>query len=90
MRTYGGVEVELEAFLTSALDGDEWSASRLGRFTLRKRAPSTHWIGWVGPGAGNEEENICPCRKSNPDRPVRSLVTAIVTKLRATACVQIS
>jgi hypothetical protein len=31
--------------LTSALDGGEWSASRPGRFTPRKRTPSTHWIG---------------------------------------------
>jgi hypothetical protein len=39
--------------LTSALDGDEWSASRLGRFTPRERAPDTHWIGgWVGSRAG--------------------------------------
>jgi hypothetical protein len=38
--------------LTSALDGDEWSVSRPGRFTPRERAPSTHWIGgWVGPRA---------------------------------------
>jgi hypothetical protein len=31
--------------LTSALDGSEWSVSRLGRFTPRERAPATHWIG---------------------------------------------
>jgi hypothetical protein len=38
--------------LTSALDGDEWSASRLGRFTPKERAPGTHWVGgWVGPRA---------------------------------------
>jgi hypothetical protein len=38
--------------LTSALDGGEWSASRLSRFTPRERAPGTHWIwGWVGPRA---------------------------------------
>jgi hypothetical protein len=38
------------SFLTSALDGDEWSASRLSRFTSRERAPSTHCTGgWVGP-----------------------------------------
>jgi hypothetical protein len=37
---------------TSALDGGEWSASSPGRFTARKRAPGTHWIGgWVGPRA---------------------------------------
>jgi hypothetical protein len=35
-----------------ALDGGEWSASRLGRFTPKERAPGTHWIGgWVGPRA---------------------------------------
>jgi hypothetical protein len=35
--------------LTWALDGDEWSASRTGRFTPGERAPGTHWIGgWVG------------------------------------------
>jgi hypothetical protein len=33
-------------FLTSAVDGGEWSASCPGRFTLRERAPATHWIGW--------------------------------------------
>jgi hypothetical protein len=39
--------------LTSALDGGEWSASHLGRFTPRERVPGTHWIGgWVGTRAG--------------------------------------
>jgi hypothetical protein len=38
--------------LTSAVDGDDWSASRPGRFTPREGAPGTHWIGgWVGPRA---------------------------------------
>jgi hypothetical protein len=35
----GGVDVKLQAFLTSALDGDEWSASRAGRFNPREKAP---------------------------------------------------
>jgi len=40
------------SILTSVLDGSEWSAARPGRFTLRERAPGTHWIGgWVGPRA---------------------------------------
>jgi hypothetical protein len=44
--------VQLHVFLTSALDGGEWSASRPGRFTPREGAPVTHWIGgWVGPRA---------------------------------------
>jgi hypothetical protein len=40
-------------FLTSALDGCEWSASRTGRFIPREIAPGSQWIGgWVGPRAG--------------------------------------
>jgi hypothetical protein len=34
--------------LTSVLDGGEWSATRLCRFTPGERASITHWIGgWV-------------------------------------------
>jgi hypothetical protein len=51
-------------FLTSALDGGEWSASRPSRFTPRGNAPGTHWIGcWVGPRAGldgMEKRNLAP------------------------------
>jgi hypothetical protein len=39
--------------LTSAVVGDEWSASRLCRFTLRDKVPGTRWIGgWVGSRTG--------------------------------------
>jgi hypothetical protein len=52
MKVYLGVEVQLHAFLTSALDGGDWSASRPGRFAPTERAPGTHWIGGcVGPRA---------------------------------------
>jgi hypothetical protein len=47
----GGMDVEIHIFLTSALVGGEWSASRPGRFT-----PGTHWIGgWVDPGASLDD-----------------------------------
>jgi hypothetical protein len=52
MKAYGGVEAQLRAFLISAVDGGEWSASGPSRFTPRERAPGTHWIGgWLGPRA---------------------------------------
>jgi hypothetical protein len=56
MKTYGGVNIWIHIFLTSALAGDEWSASRSGRFALGEKAHDTHWIrGWVGPRAGLDD-----------------------------------
>jgi hypothetical protein len=52
MKTYGGVDVQTHVFLTSALVGGEWSASRPDRFIPWKISPGTHWIGgWVSPRA---------------------------------------
>jgi hypothetical protein len=45
MKAYGGVDVYIHVFLTSALIGGEWSASRPGRFTPREKAPGTRWMG---------------------------------------------
>jgi hypothetical protein len=46
----------MHVFLTSALVGGEWSASRPGRFTPRVTAHGTHWIGgWMGPRAGLDD-----------------------------------
>jgi hypothetical protein len=51
MKAYGGVDVYIHIFLTSALGESEWSASRLGRFIR-----DTHWIGgWVDPRAGLDD-----------------------------------
>jgi hypothetical protein len=77
MKMYGGVEVWVHAFLISALDGGEWSASRFGRFTLTDRVPSIHWISdWCRPqgrsGCGGDKKNLCPCWESNPDYLARS------------------
>jgi hypothetical protein len=69
----GWVEVLLNSFLTSTLEGGVWSASHPGRLYPRER-PGTHCIGgWVGPGAGMDR-----CGKSRPvgirslDLPARS------------------
>jgi hypothetical protein len=46
----GGIPL---SFLTSALDGGEWSASHPCRFTPGERVPGTHCTGgWVGPRGG--------------------------------------
>jgi hypothetical protein len=59
MKVYRGVDVQIHAFLTSALVGGEWSSSSPRRFGPRERAPGAHWIGgWVGPRAGLHVEKI--------------------------------
>jgi len=65
MKTYWGVEVYFQAFLTSTLDGSDWSALRPGRFTPGEGASSTHTTGgWAdprtGPNAAAKEKNILP------------------------------
>jgi hypothetical protein len=51
--TYEGVEIRAPPFLTSAIDGGEWSASRSCRFNPGEMVPVTHCIGgWVGPRTG--------------------------------------
>jgi hypothetical protein len=59
MKTYGGVDIYTHVFLTSALAGGNWSASRPDRFTPGEKAPVTYWIGgWVDPIADlNNMEN---------------------------------
>jgi hypothetical protein len=56
MKAYERVDVQIHVFMTSALSGGEYSASRPGRFIPGERAPSTHWIGgWVNPRAGLDD-----------------------------------
>jgi hypothetical protein len=76
--------------LTSALDGDEWSASRPGRSTFKERTPSTHWTGgWVGSRAVLDvvAKRKIPSsrRESNPRTPIVQSVTQRYTVRAITA-----
>jgi hypothetical protein len=51
MKAYGGVNIWIHIFFTSALVGGEWSASCPGRII-----PGTHRIGgWLDPRAGLDD-----------------------------------
>jgi len=52
MKMYGGVEVQLQTFVTLALNRGEQLASCPGHSTPRERVPDFLWTrGWVGPRA---------------------------------------
>jgi hypothetical protein len=56
MKMYRGMDVWIHIFLTLALAGGEWSASRPGHFIPEEGSPGTHWIGgWVDPRAGLDD-----------------------------------
>jgi hypothetical protein len=56
--TKGERKYSFNSFLTSALDGGEWSASHPGRAYPWKWTPDTHWKGgWVDLRAGLDTED---------------------------------
>jgi hypothetical protein len=86
MQAPRGEEYSSHSFLTSALHGGEWSASRPVRDLALGKGPSVP----IGEGAGwapqpvwtqrLEEKSFCLCRGSNAGRPVCSHDT-ILTEL---------
>jgi hypothetical protein len=72
MKTYGGVEENLHAFLTSPLDG-EWLAPNSGRFDSRERSIGNHsiQISLCGPHSrsGRCGEEKCPAPPETEPRP---------------------
>jgi hypothetical protein len=55
MKVYKDVEVYVHASLTSAIDGGEWSASRLGCFNPGENLPVIYWIvDWVNSKASHD------------------------------------
>jgi hypothetical protein len=65
------------SFLTSVMDVDDWSVSRLDRAIPPGKTSDTHCTrtgGWVGLRPGKDTEAggkiLCVCHRSNPGRPV--------------------
>ena len=59
----GSVEELIYSFITSALDGDGWSASLPSHLNPREKTATLFTGGWVGPRDG-----LDGCRKSRPSR----------------------
>jgi hypothetical protein len=74
MKTYGGVEIQTLVFLTSALDGDELSASYLGCFTSGEEVPLIHCLGGLVGLRANLDAVV---KRKNPS-PQTSHYTAYV------------
>jgi hypothetical protein len=56
MKAYGGLDVYIRIFSTSALVGGVVSFTPRPLYIPGERAPGTHWIGgWVGPRVGLED-----------------------------------
>jgi len=92
-KTNGGMEVYLHAFLTSELDGCEWSASLTDLFPPRERVPTTHWIeccmgSRAGLDAATKRKKSLPLRELKPGLPARNLVTILTELNQEETCVR--
>jgi hypothetical protein len=86
MKAYGGVDVWIHIFLTSAVAGGEWSASRPG-----ERAPGyplDRMLGGPQSRSGRRGENYWPYRGSNSDTSVVQSVSSRYTDYAILAQIQ--
>jgi hypothetical protein len=71
MKIYRAAETQLHVFLTSSLDGDEWSVTGPNRYNTRERAPGTNYREeWVGHNQSRNygaNKTSCFCHELNPD-----------------------
>jgi hypothetical protein len=79
------------SLLTSAQDGDEWSASRPGRALSPERDPRAYWIGWLVLRSGlyteTKEKSLCLRRGSKPGGIISSFVMKVKQFTKKTSCV---
>jgi hypothetical protein len=69
MKTYGGVDAEIQVFLKLTLGGREWSHSVSGRLSHEKRLPCRLGRRLGGPQV-SRGENTSPDRDTNSDHSV--------------------
>jgi hypothetical protein len=72
-KTCGKVDVQLHAFLTSALGGSEWPASRPGRFNPWVKVPRAG----LDAAAETKRSHHRPYREFNLGRSARSLISML-------------
>jgi hypothetical protein len=74
------------SFITSVLDGDEWSVSRASRFTPEKEFCSQLNGRLSGPQSCvyglDRKKSLLLARNRTPEYPTRSLVTLLTTLSR--------
>jgi len=72
LKMFGRVKLCLQAFLTSAVDGDEWSVSDLGLLSPEKRfMPVGSGVAWPQSLSWPcIEWKVCCCQVSDLDSPV--------------------
>jgi hypothetical protein len=76
MEAQGGIVYSSNSFMTSALDGDQWSVSLPGRALPQGKEPPVpigNEAGWAPEPVWTQrldEKPFCLCRRSNLDRSV--------------------
>jgi hypothetical protein len=83
MKAHGRLDVQIHTVFTLAVVGGEWSASRLGRFTIRENlpVPTGQEVGWTPEQAlMTGEEKILDSAGTQTD-PTASLYTNCANNL---------
>jgi hypothetical protein len=57
------VEVYLHSFLTSTVDGGEWSTAGPDSYTREESPPNSHLIGGGVHLTGGDASELCPCQE---------------------------
>ena len=85
IKTYNGIKIQLQSFITLVLDTGLWSASHSGRFISWGNRPPTSTeqeTGWAPEHVWSfrdREKSLACAGTRNPDCPACSLLTILTT-----------